>query len=151
MKKVSKTENIMHSFFIFGAILCFLPQMLGYHIKINSYPAIVDNFYSFVFENSFVVSAVVTLPLLIERALVVAAERFFNNNKEVTNIPETEYFRFSIDFLLLLIVTNIVALTYILPTYQLDTLPGLLIARDVLFTWNFLFNLHRLGWRAIAL
>ena len=136
--------NAFHIFLVVLAGLCFLPQIVGYQFLMDSYPDGLAILSGRMFSYSLVASIAVTIPFLLENLVNVFTRLYFTTFGKSSD-SEISYFRFPTDILLLVMITDLILLSYIIPYQIFDALPGLLCCRDILFTWSFLLNLHKLG------
>ena len=136
--------SLLNIVLIILAALCFLPQIIGYSFLTDFYPDELAHLSGPMFSYSLVASVAATTPLLLENVTNFLTKLYFNPNDQSSD-NEISYFKFPMAILILIIVTDLLLLNYIIPNQKFDFLPGLICCRDILFTWSFLFNLHKLG------
>ena len=138
-----------HAFFYVAAVLCFLPQMLGYHVLLEPYypdqlKGLSDSKQLY---TALVVSIAVTFLTLVEKAFdTVFSDKFFSRLSSDSELyRKMEYFEFPIELSVVILLKDLLIVLYILPNERYDLLNGLLLGSDILFTWCYLYNLTRLG------
>ena len=136
--------NLLNIAVVIVGALCFLPQIIGYEFVLSTYPDSLASLSGPLFNYSLVASIAATTPLLLENVMNFATKLYFNPHGQWSE-NEISYFKFPTAILVLIIVTDLLLLNYIIPNQLYDFLPGLISCRDVLFTWSFLVNLHKLG------
>ena len=130
MGRIVVTTIAVHVAFIFGALLNFLPQAFGYHLKFLNGSALSGG----ALYNSTIVSLTVALLLILESLW----SRIFNFLFPIET--GTKYFKSPCCILFLIAFADLLLLSYSFPT-NLDTIPGIFLLCDTLYSWSFLFSL----------
>ena len=136
--------NLLNIVLIILAALCFLPQIIGYHFLTDFFPDGQTSLPGPMFSYSLIASIAATTPLLLENFTDFLTKFYFNQYDQSSD-NEISYFKFPSAVLVMVIFTDLLLLNYIIPNQKFDFLPGLICCRDILFTWSFLVNVHRLG------
>ena len=141
--------NLAHFIVLIGAVLCFLPNMMGYSILIDLYPDNLESLSGLSYNNSIVASVAVTISLLLENILdfIITYRYFGTESNDGTSSKQTEitYFKFPVEILLLILAKDFVLITFIIPNNDYNIIVGFTLAVDIIFQWCYLYNLCRLG------
>ena len=136
-------KNATNIYFFFTAFLCFLPQLLGYNLLLDTDDD-MQNLSDQQYHSSLVASVSITALILIESILdSLLTERYVNKEKRKSGA--IMYFEFPKELLFLIIGKDLILMLYIIPYQAYNFLPGLLLGQDILFTWSYFYNLSRLG------
>jgi hypothetical protein len=135
------SADIIFSLFCCGALLNFLPVLLGYSIRdptTNLYPAYLRNLSGFEFTASLVASLATTVPIVVDQLF----DRFLriinldgNIHQEKSSHSIYVPFRETIAFLL---IPDVLILCWIIPFGKYDYLMAVINARDTMYTYSLL-------------
>jgi len=139
MKQEVNVIILRHSVFICGALLNFLPLVLGYTLKDPSgkYPTFLQDLSNSQLWGSMIASIAVMFPLMLDYFLDILASRKNLYLSENRNIP----FK---DAILILILPDLIFLGWVLPYGEYDVMAGLIGARDTIYIYLFLSNIIKL-------
>jgi len=146
-------ETILYLFFLIGAFMNFLPQILGYSQKDPSsklYPSFLYELSSFQYQGAIIASIASTVPIVIEFVLescVSWFRRFKSPYSEIAsknpNLSKVNYLPFQ-EVVFLIILPDLILLFWVIPQEEYDFTIGLIGARDTMFLFSFLAYLIRM-------
>ena len=150
-------NRLIFFFFFCGALLNFLPVLLGYSMidsTTNSYPDFIYRLSGFEFTASLVASLATTVPIVVDQLFerflrIVNFDGFINQEDSNIYVP----FRETIAFIL---VPDIIILCWIIPFGRYDYLMAVLDARDTMYTYSILYCLTKFSnpvwtWKSLFL
>ena len=150
IEMISTYENLVYSIVICGALLNFLPFLLGYSLRdpeTHLFPEYLNKLSSPQMTNSLVASLAISVPILFDGCFDYLA-RFLSHFKINTfyflsvHAKGLDYVPFR-EVVFFIVIPDILFLFWIIPSEQYDILGGFLSARDTMFIYSFLAYMVR--------
>jgi len=147
---MSRIENVLYCFVVCGALLNFLPYILGYSLRnpdTNIFPQYLKGLSSSQLTSSLVASLSISVPILLDGCFDYLA-RLLSHFKIKTiyylnvHTRGSDYVPF-LDVIFFIVIPDVLFLLWIIPYEEYDILTGLLSARDTMFIYSFLVYMVR--------